>query len=305
MGMKTKISLLLIPLLIIGLSVEAQLLEKLKKRAQEKGLQTREVSFDTTGNAKNRMASDESEELVINTAKDFFTTDVVMKLYHKTSEVIHVQYFDADNIAMRTELADPSKKPLFHDSKGYVYGYNANTIGYEKTKLMSPGMMDFMMAGMIPQYYKLPPEPYLEAFEKLEEKDISINFLILELAFIYKPGDFENNPNFIPSRTRWNNSDSCYKFSYKDPEYPGSYIVFDKDGKLAELYINTIRPDIKEEDHPTGKFVYTYQDVSVKLPDAKEQSMVPGPLGEILNFEKGLEPWKHNKKDKKKNNNDK
>jgi len=157
---------------------------------------------------------------------------------------------------------------------------------------------------MIPQAYKLPSEPYLDAFGKLEEKDISLNFLILELAFIYKPGDFKNDPYYISSRTRWNNSDSCIKFSYNDPEYPGSYIVFDKNGRLTELYINTIRPDVKEEDHPTGKFVYTYQNVNVKLPDAKEQSMIPGPFGEMLNLERGLEPWKHNKKDKKKNNNE-
>jgi hypothetical protein len=303
--MKTKLNLLLIPLFFMGLIAEAQLLEKLKKRAQEKGLETREVSFDTTGNAKNRMASDESEELVINTAKDFFTTDVVMKLYYETNEVIHIQYFDADNIAMRTELPDPSKKPMFHDSKGYAYAFNEKTFGYEKVKLISSGMMGFMTAGMIPQYYKLPPDPYLDAFGKLQEKDISLNFLILELAFIYKPGDFEKDPYYIRSITMCNNSDSCIKFSYNDPEYPGSYIEFDKNGKLTELFINTIRPDIKEEDHPTGKFVYTYQNVNVNLPDAKEQSMIPGPLGEMLNLERGLEPWKHNKKDKKKNNNDK
>ena len=297
---KTKINLLLIPLLFMGLIAEAQIFEKFKKRA----LETREVSSDTTGNAKNKMVSDESEVLVNQTAKDFFTTDVVMKLYYETNEVIHIQYFDADNITMRTELSDSSKKPLFHDSKGYVYVYNEKTVRYEKTKLMSSGMMGFMTAGMIPQFYKLPSNPYLEAFQKLQEKDISLNFLILELAFIYKPGDFENDPYYISSRKRFNNLDSCIVFSYDDPEYPGSYIVFDKNGRLTELYINTIRPDIKEEDHPTGKFVYTYQNVNVKLPDAKEQSMIPGPLGELFKLEKGLEPWKHNKKDKKKNKNE-
>ena len=302
--MKNRIYIIFIPLLFIGLHAEAQLLDKLKKRADEKGLATREKSIDTSENAKNRMAPGENAELVINTAKDFFTNDVVMKLYYKTNDVIHIQYFDADIVAMRTEMPDPAKKPLFHDSKGYAYAYNEKTLGYEKSKLMSSGMMGFMTAGLIPQYYKLPPGPYLEAFEKLEKNDLSLNFLILELAFIYKPDDFEVDPYYKPSRTRWNNFDSCIKFSYDDPEYPGSYIVFDKNGRLVELYINTIRPDIKEEDHPTGKFVYTYQDVNVKLPAAKEQSMIPGPFGEMLNFEKGLEPWKHNKKDKKKNNND-
>ena len=303
--MKTKINIIAAVLLLVGLNAEAQLLEKLKKRAEEKGRTTRDVSFDSTENAKNRMAPGEKEEFVINTAKDFFTSDIVMRLYYKTDAVIHTQYFDHDNIAMRTELADPSKKPLYHDSIGYIYSYNEKTLGYEKSKLMSSGGMGFMTAGLIPQYYKLPPEPYLDAYGKLQEKEIALNFLILELAFIYKPGDFENDPYYKPSRTRWNNLDSCIKFSYDDPEYPGSYIVFDKKGRLIELYINTIRPDIKEEDHPTGKFIYAYQNVDVKLPKAKEQKMIPGPLGEMLNLERGLEPWKYNKNDKKKKNNDK
>ncbi len=303
--MKTKINLTLIALFFMGLNAEAQLMEKLKKRAQEKGLVTREVSYDTTENAKNRTASNGEEELVINSAKDFFTTDVVMKLYYETGAVIQTEYFDADAIAMRTEFPDPAKKPLFNDSKGFFYAYNETEGTYEKSKLLSSSGMGFMTAGMIPQAYKLPPEPYLDAYQKLEEKDINLNFLVLEMAFIYKPGDFEDDSYYIPSKTKCNNSENCTKFSYNDPEYPGSYIQFDDQGRLSELYIRTTNPEVKKEDHPTGKFVYTYQDVSVKLPDAKEQSMIPGPFGKMLNLERGLEPWKYNKNDKKKDNNDK
>ena len=160
-----------------------------------------------------------------------------------------------------------------------------------------------MTASMIPKAYKLPPEPYLDAYEKLEEKDITLNFLLLEMAFIYKPGDFEDDSYYIPSKTRCNNSENCTKFKYNDPEYPGSYIQFDDQGRLSELYIHTTNPEVKKEDHPTGKFVYTYQKVSVKLPDAVEKSMLPGPL-KMLNLERGLEPWKYNEKDKKEDNND-
>ena len=117
--MKTKINLTLIAVFFMGLNAEAQLLEKLKKRAQEKGMVTREVSYDTTENAKNRTASSGEEELVINSAKDFFTTDVVMKLYYETDAVIQTEYFDADNIAMRTEFPDPTTKPLFNDSRRF------------------------------------------------------------------------------------------------------------------------------------------------------------------------------------------
>ena len=297
--MKSKINLTLIALFFLGLNSEAQLLEKLKKRMQEKGPVTKEVSYDTTKNSKNRTASNNDEELVINSAKDFFTTDVVMKMYYDNNAVIHTQYFDADKIAMRTEYPDQATKPLFHDREGFAYAYNEKSGSYEKSKLLSSGGMGFMTASMIPQAYKLPPKPYLDAFGKLHEKDITLNFLVLEMAFIYKPGDFENNSSYTPSKTRCNNSDNCIRFTYNDPQYPGSYIQFDDKGRLSELYINTINPEVKKEDHPTGRFVYTYEDVSVKLPDAKEQSMIPGPFGKMLNLERGLEPWKYNKKDKK------
>jgi hypothetical protein len=299
--MNTKLVLIALMICTANFSAEAQLLDKLKERAKEKGLETQEVSYDKTANDANINSSPVDEELLINSAKDFFNTDVVMELYHDTNAVIHTQYFDADVIAMRTEFPGNSKRPMFHDSKNYIYAYNETTGNYEKMTIISSGMMGFMMASMIPQAYKLPPGPYLDAFKALEEKEIALNFLILELAFIYKPSHFEDDSNYTPSKSTCNNSPNCTTFIYTDPEYPGSYIQFDDQGRLAELYINTINPNVKKEDHPTGKFVYTYQECSVKLPEAIEQSMVPGPLGKMLNLERGLEPWKHNKKDKQKN----
>jgi len=50
-----------------------------------------------------------------------------------------------------------------------------------------------------------------------------------------------------------------------------------------------------------AEFVYKYDECNVNLPDAEEQSMIPGSLGKMLNLERGLEPWKHTKKDKQKN----
>ena len=300
--MKTKLILIAGLFLFSGVTVNAQLLKELKKRAEKKGLETREVSFDSTENAKNRTTSFEEDELVINSAKDFYTTDVVMKLYYETNAVIHTQYFDADAVAMRIELPDPSQKPMFQDRKGLIYTYNEKERVYEKFSLAPSSSMGFMMASMLPQSYKLPPEPYLEAYGKLEEKDITLNFMVLEMAFVYKPSDFEDDTYYIPSKTKCNNSDNCTKFSYNDPEYPGSYIMFDDLGRLSELYIHTTNPEVKEEDHPTGKFVYTYKDVNVKLPDAEEQSMMPGPF-KMLHLERGLEPWKYNKMDKKKKDN--
>jgi hypothetical protein len=298
--MKLKLIILLSIFLVSGYSTKAQLLDKLKERAKEKGYQTRDVSFDSTDNAKNRTSSNEAEELVINSAKDFFTTDVIMKLYYETNAVISTQYFDADVIAMRTEFPDPTQKPLFQDRKGLMYAYNEKEKVYEKASIAPSSYMGFMMAGMIPKYYKLPAEPYLEAFGKLQEKDITLSFLALELAFVYKPSDFEDDSYYTPSKTKCNTSNNCTKFSYNDPEYPGSYILFDDQGRLSELYTHTTNPELGEEDHPTGKFVYTYKDVTVKLPDAVEKSMMPEPF-KMLKLERGLEPWKYNKKDKQKN----
>lgn len=282
-----------------GASVNAQLLEKLKEKAKAIKLPTREVSSDSTETANKGTASNAGQELAINPARDFFTTDVVMRLYHETDAVIHTQHFDADVIAMRTEFPDTKQMPLFHDREGFVYAYNEGEGVYEKTAILPSSSMGFMMASIVPQFYKLPSEPYLEAYEGLQEKEIALNFMILELAFIYNPSHFEGDSDYTPSKTRCNNSGNCTKFSYNDPEYPGSYILFDDQGRLSELYIHTTKPEVKEEDHPTGKFAYTYTDVRVKLPDAVEKSMLPGPL-KMLNLERGLEPWKHNEKDKEK-----
>lgn len=298
--MKTKLLYIIVISLFTGFNSQAQLLDKLKERAKEKGLETREVSFDTTDNAKNRTTSFEEEELQINSAKDFFDKDVVMALYNAKGLLVQTSFFDAETIAMRTEQVD-NPYPMYHDDKGKFYGYNADKGYYETMSLLPASSMGFMMAGMTTQVYKLPQEPYFEAFEKLSNLDIALNFIVLEMAFIYKPKNFEDDDNYtlqyVPCMP-----DVCRRFNYNDPEYAGSYIQFDDNGRLTEFYINSTNTQFGQDNkNPTGKFVYTYQDCIVKLPDAVEQSMIPGPLGKILPIEKGLEPWKHNKKDNKDN----
>jgi len=293
--MKTKLFVLFLFIGLMGLKSQAQLLDKLKQRAEEKGLETREVSYDSTAYNKDNDHSDE-EEFVLESANDFFTTDVVMDLYDKDGQLVQSSFFDAETIAMRTENKE-NPKPIYHDRKGFFYGYNAETSRYEKVSILPASSMGFMTAGMITQGYKLPPEPYYQAFGELSKMDIALNFMVVEMAFIYKPEHFENNDNYslqnVPCFP-----DVCKRFYYTDPEYKGSYIQFDGEGRLVELNVNSTNPDFDDGKNPTGKFVYRYDECSVQLPDAAEQSMIPGPLGKMLNLERGLEPWKYNKKDK-------
>ncbi|WP_242205177.1 hypothetical protein [Aestuariivivens insulae] len=286
--------LVIILTLINCLSLQAQLLEKLKERAKEKGLQVKEVSYDST--AVNR-GFEEEEIPEIKSPRDFYNNDVVMALYNNDI-LVQTAFFDAETIAMRTEQVS-NPKPIYHDDQGKFYAYNKDKGQYETIKLLPASNMGFMTAGITTQAYKLPPEPYFNAYKTLEELGSGLNFLILELAFIYKPSHFTNNDYYIQETVTCINSSTCTRFNYNDPEYPDSYIQFDNQGRLNELYINSTNPKLKDE--PKGKFVFSYRPCTVKIPDAVEQSMIPGPLGKIINLEKGLEPWKHNKKDEQKN----
>lgn len=280
---------------------EAQLLEKLKQRAKEKGIETnKDVKYDSTAYDPNLDTEDEEpEELVLSSPKDFFTKDVTMALYNDKGQLVQTSFFDADVIAMRTEMvANP--KDIYHDSKGKFYAFNDDSGQYETMALLPASSMGFMTAGMTSQVYKLPPTPYFQAFEALSKLDIALNFLILEMAFVYEPKHFEGNDLYQPSQVNCGGN-SCTRFSYNDAEFAGSYILFDLKGQLRELYINSTNPQFTEEgENPSGKFVFSYKPCTVELPDAIEQSMIPGPLGKIIDLDKGLEPWKHNKKDKKK-----
>ncbi len=286
-------------LLFIFSSVVAngQLLEKLKERAKEKGIETSdEVTYDISAYDPDMDVSDgdDYEELELKSASDFYNKDVVMALYDYDGQLTHTSYFDAEVIAMRTELANGTK-PAYHDDKGRFYGYNKDENQYESMVILPSSSMGFMVAGMTSQMYKLPHQPYFDALKALDKVGSGLNFLVLEMAFVYKPEHF-GDEYYSPVKVSCNGSGDCTRFVYNDPEYPGSYIQFDERGRLDEFYINSTNDAFK--DNPSGKFVFTYKECTVELPDAVEQSMVPGPLNKILNLERGLEPWKHNKKDK-------
>ena len=301
--MKTQQIITLLVICLVCNTMQAQLLEKLKQRAKERGIETsKEVKYDSTAYDPN-MATDEDEyeELVINSPEDFFTTDVIMANYNANDQLVQTSYFDKETIVMRTD--NPiNPKPIYHDRTGKFYAYNADENQYESMSLLPGSSMGFMTAGMTTQVYKLPQQPYFQAFEALSNLDIAMNFLILEMAFVYQPVHFENDEFYKPSQVNCGN-DTCTRFSYNDFDYNGSYIQFDSKGRLNELRITSTNNQFTDDNkNPSGKFIFTYDSVTVELPEnVVEQSLVPGPLGKIIPLEKGLEPWKHNKKDKQKN----
>jgi len=298
--MKQKTMITILVLLFTGFHSEAQLMEKLKKRAEEKKIETnQEVKYDSTAYDPNLDTyEEEPEDLVINNPEEFFTTDVVMALYNEHGELVQTSYFDAETIAMRTE-SNANPKPIYHDRAGKIYAFNDENGYYETMALLPASSMGFMTAGMTSQAYKLPPTPYFQAFEALSRIDIALNFLVLEMAFVYQPKHFEKDAFYQASQVSCGGT-SCTRFSYNDAEYNGSYIQFDARGRLRELNIISSKPE--SDDNQSGKFVFSYKPCNVTLPDAEELSLIPGPLGEVFSLEKGLEPWKHNKKDKKKDN---
>ena len=299
--MKAKILISIVTLLFSVNHSYGQLLEELKKRAKEKGLETQEVSYDSTAYDESKDRSD-IEGLDLAAAQDFFNKDVVMITFDQNGNEVQTSYFDNEVVAMRTETK-VTDKPIYHDSTGKFYAFNVETNQYESMSLLPSSTMGFMTAGMTTQIYKLPQEPYFEAFEALSNMDIALNFLILELAFVYKPEHFEGD-DFYREQAIPCFPDVCKRFYYNDTEYNGSYIQFDSKGRLVEFFINSTASQFEDDRrNPSGKFTYTYEDCEVEVPDAVEQSMVPGPLGKIIDLNKGLEPWKHNKKDKIKQKN--
>ena len=303
--MKAQHIIIFLAVSLIGNTMQGQLLEKLKQRAKERGMETsNEVKYDSTAYDPTMATynDEEIEDLEINTPSDFFTMDVVMELYHAEGHLVQTSYFDKETIVMQTDNK-VNIKPIYHDRIGKFYAFSVEDNRYESMSLLPGSSMGFMTSGMTTQVYKLPQQPYFQAYNALSKLDIAMNFLILEMAFIYKPEHFVNDDFYRPSKISCRD-DTCTRFSYNDFEYEGSYIQFDSQGRLNELYITSTNNQFTDsERNPSGKFKFYYdKQIEVSLPEnVYERSLVPGPLGKIIPLEKGLEPWKHNKKDKQKN----
>lgn len=290
--MKARLLIWSMIFILCGTSAESQILKKLKKKVEqtsekvllkkteEKTEKTVEGAIDGVANpgSKSSSANDagsnsnEASNKDANTAKlknsqakrAFYTSDVVVRTSDSKGPGSEY-YFDSDEIAAKG-LAPNNKKPIFIDSEGYQYGYNESAQRWEKTGLMKSDAMSFMMPMMSVGMLKLPVGPTLDASEKMKNEGLNLNtFQIVEWAFIYKPEHFRN-ADYEETTAPCPNGGSCTKFLYTETGYKGSWVLFDNQGRLSEVYANVDT----QQAQGSGSYKFSYEPVSVTIPNAVE-----------------------------------
>ncbi|MCH4823137.1 hypothetical protein ML462_08105 [Gramella lutea] len=287
--MKVRLIILSILFGLISNSAESQILKKLKKKVEEttekvllkkteeQTEKTVESAFDTvlnpnsgnTSKDQNKSGKSSNDAKLINTEakRAFYTSDVIVRTSDNEGKGSEY-YFDSDEIAARGE-APNAEKSIFIDSEGFQYGYNKGEGRWEKTGIMRTDGMSFMMPAMSMGILKLPVEPTMDAAEKLKQQGLNMNtFQIVEWAFIYKPEHFRNG-QYEETTAPCPGGGSCPKFIYTDPENKGSWVVFDSQGRLSEIYAKVDNQQAKGE----GSYKFFYEPVSVSIPNAVEVKM--------------------------------
>ena len=308
--MKAITFLMILGALVSSNRADAQILKNLAKKAEkaaERALMNRadretEKAVDNTMDSIWGTSESESSKAGRNTGMDperspdkkdynnaknlntelkrsFYTHDVVIHTVNQKGET-GSHYFDADELAMKG-VTSTGENPIYIDSEAFQYAYNEHESRWEKTGLMQSDAMSFMVPMLSIGMVKLPPDPMLEAVDRFKEQGLRLNtFMIVEWAFIYKPDDFRMdgyNERTVPCE----DGGDCVAFDYEDPEYQGTYVVFDGQGRLAKIYAR-IDSQMTQED---GSFEFDYETpVSVTIPSAVEVKM---PFQDILS--KGLD----------------
>ncbi|MCP9200432.1 hypothetical protein MKO06_10955 [Gramella sp. GC03-9] len=272
--MKGRLLIVSLCFLFTSSFAEGQIFKKLKKEVEK----TVESAFDSIVNpqkqnntsevsSENYKSSNKAKTINSAAKRAFYTSDVIVKTSDSEGPG-STYYFDSNEIAARGE-APNAKGPIYIDSEGFNYAYNEGEGRWEKTGLMRSDGMAFMMPTMSMGILKLPAEPSLEASRKLKEQGLNMNtFQIVELAFIYKPEHFRNG-DYEETSIPCTNGGSCPKFLNTNPENRGSWVLFDSEGRLSEIFAKVDSQQAKG----TGSFKFLYQPVSVKVPDAVEVKM--------------------------------
>lgn len=280
--MKTGYIFLVIALFFPGIKAESQILKKLKKKVEsttekvllkkteEKTEESANKAFDeVTGAEATGETPSSNPARDINTAvkRSFYTSDLVVSTSGRDG-VTTINSFDSDELALRGE-SSKMPNPIFIDSEGYQYAYNESRARWEKTGIMRTDAMSFMMPAVSMSLLKLPPEPMLKATEEFKKKGMNLNtFQMVEWAFIYKPEHFRNS-GFTETSVPCGNGAKCAKFFYTDPEYAGSWILFDSEGRLSRIYAKVNSDQVKDE----GTYNFEYKPVEVRVPAAVEVKM--------------------------------
>ena len=298
--MKIKQILLVIMCLGVITTTEAQLLKKLKKRAEKAAERTilnrtdKEVSkktdktIDGAINKKDKKEADEqnSNKEAENSALDkntkakneFYKADLEIKIMENGS-LNQTQYFDANEVAVRS-IQDNMPKPSYIDSEGFIYTFKDGE--YTKTSIVALQSQGMMVPTMMLEAYKLPPEPFMAQLQKQNDLGMTANPFngIVEFAFIYKPDDFRYED--YKESTQIIRGETYTKFELlNEPGFKGNYVLFDAKNRLTEVYSNKLESASSTDDMysmsmvPPGKslLVYNYTPVEVQLPQAREVRM--------------------------------
>ncbi|WP_228852012.1 hypothetical protein [Aegicerativicinus sediminis] len=306
--MKTKYIIGICCSLFLWTNTEAQLLKKLKKRAEQAAertildktdeavTKTTENTIDGVTNGKNQDDSpnpignsvSNNSALTKNTAekKAFYTEDVIIKM-HENDNLNQIQYFDADEVAARIE-SNKLPQPGYNDSEGFLYTFESD--GYKKSSLIAVQSQGMMVPTMMLEAYKLPPEPFMAQLQKQTDQGLTANPFngIVEFAFIYRPDDFRYE-DFKESKQSFKGK-TYTRFDYlNEPGYEGSYVLFDENNRLVEIYTNkseTSQNNALEMNMigPAGKSLleYSYEPVEVNLPEAEEVKVAGQGMMEMM-----------------------
>ena len=164
-------------------------------------------------------------------------------------------------------IGKEKQKPMYFDNNGYVYtsggkeGYikvdfqKMNKLMMSIAKGAAGGLNDMFSVAGLPGI-EIPSGPSTYYGMDVSPK----RFPILEWVFVYKPQYFENDQfrkETVPCRA----GEDCTAYIIKSGEDAGSYVLFDSSNRLREIHTQQ-----------NGFIIFSYQEVNVKLPPAKDMS---------------------------------
>ena len=224
--------------------------------------------------------------------KAWYTSDLRVTSYDKDKQSDMVTYFDADAVAMQSNYIDQrTGEPVtsYIDSEGYFISYNATEGQYDKSQLLNMPGMNMMAPSMMGTAYKLPVDAIYKAMEEMENKGLAVYpFMHVDFPFVIKPEHFREemvSSQYSETKQSCRGKMGCTKFNVKEAGYNGSYILCDNLNRLVE--INVVVEDDPYYGSGKGKIAYFYEECEVKVPAAVEKKM----FGQDI-LKKGLDPNK-------------